>query len=179
MNILELRKVMDSNGAIFSFSGLISQELLVGIVNTVKQELEKVGTENKIINAIFIIAIEQMQNLMSYAKDRKIYDENKSISNGICVIGFDKDKEKFFVASSNKIHPEDIDVIKNKIDTVNKLSYEEQRKLQRELLRSGEATHDRGAGVGFIEMAKRGTEPLEYRFIKFKDEDFFELKVYI
>ncbi len=179
MNIIELRKVMDDNGAIFSFSGIISQDLLVSIVNTVKKELQKVGTENKIVNAIFIIAIEQMQNLMSYAKDRNEYEKNKYSSDGICVIGFDKDKQKYFVASSNRIVPEDSVIIKTKIDTINELSYEEQRKLLRELLRSGEAAHDRGAGIGFIEMAKRGTEPLEYKFVKFKDEDYFELKVYI
>jgi hypothetical protein len=179
MNIIELRKVMDNNGAIFSFSGVISQELLVSIVNSVKKELEKTGTENKIINAIFTIAIEQMQNLMSYAKDRNEYARNKFASGGICVIGFDNEKNKYFVASSNKVVPEDMEKIQTKIDTVNELSYDEQRKLIRKMLRSGETKHDRGAGIGFIEMARRGSEALEYKFVKFKDEDYFELKVYV
>ncbi|MEA3384716.1 MAG: SiaB family protein kinase [Campylobacterota bacterium] len=179
MDISLLRKVMDDNGIIFSFSGTISQELLMSIVETIKKELENVGTQNKIKDSIFIVAIEQMQNIMSYAKDKQEYENNKYSSSGIFVVGFDNVKAKFFVASSNKVKHEDKIKVQTKLDKINSLDTKEQRKFLRELLRSGDLTHSRGAGVGFVEMAKRSSEPLEYNFLEFNDDDYFELKVYI
>lgn len=179
MDILAIRKTMSEDGIIFSFGGLVSQNILVSIVQTIQEELSLLGVSNNTINAIFIIAIEQMQNIMSYSRDKHIIKDKKHSSAGICVIGFDKLKNKYFVASSNKIGIDNKEKVSSKIDRINSLTKVEQRKYLRDLLRTGQDSHERGAGVGFIEMAKRSSEPLEYKFITFEETDYFEIMVYI
>ncbi len=179
MNLLEIRKIMEQEGIIFSFTGLISQKMLVGIVETVKKELLELGAKNSVVNAIFSIAIEQMQNIMSYSSDKKIIDSSIYASQGICAIGLDKHNNKYFVASSNKINKNDKTKIKEKIDKVNSLNYNELRKYLRDLLKSGRDSHSRGAGVGFVEMAKRSSENIEYNFTHFEDNEYLEIKVFI
>lgn len=179
MNIEKIREIMQKNGIIFSFSGIVSQSILVGIVETVKNELKSHGTDDNIVNSIFLIVIEQMQNIMSYASDKKELSKNRFASAGITVIGYDNEKEKYFVASSNKIFESDKEKVSAKIDKLNSMDSKEQRKYLRELLRSGEQTHDRGAGVGFVEMAKRSSEPIMYKFTTLNDNEYFEIKVYV
>ena len=55
----------------------------------------------------------------------------------------------------------------------------EQRKYLRKKLRSAVDKHNRGAGVGFIEMAKRSSEKLEYKFEELDGKLFFHILVYI
>lgn len=179
MNIEKIREIMQKSGIIFSFSGIVSQSILVGIVETVKNELKSHGTDESVVNSIFLIVIEQMQNIMSYASDKKELSKNRFASAGITVIGYDEQLEKYFVASSNKILPTDKDKVTQKLEKINSLDSKEQRKYLREMLRSGKDTHDRGAGVGFIEMAKRSSEKLQYKFSSLHDHEYFEIKVYV
>ncbi len=179
MNILKIREIMTDEGIIFSFAGLVSQDILIGIVKTIKSELLSSGAKPNTVDAVFIIAIEQMQNIMSYASNKKIMENKKYSSSGICVIGFDKSKDKYFVASSNQINEKDKEKVLTKIQKINRLTKQEQRKYLRELLRSGSDSHERGAGVGFIEMAKRSTEPLHCDFKSLDNIEYVEIKVYI
>lgn len=43
------------------------------------------------------------------------------------------------------------------------------RKLAREKMRSRESNHSKGAGLGFIRMAKKCCEPIDVQFDAFKD----------
>lgn len=178
MDTTKIREIMLNKGIIFSFGGLISQDVIVSIVNNIKSELKIHGAVDSVINSIFLVVIEQMQNVMSYSKDKKIKD-SKYTSQGITVIGFDELKQKYFVASSNKIKDEDKIRISDKIEKINSLDDKQLRKYSRELLRSGDESHDRGAGVGLVEMAKNSSEKLLYKFSVLNETNYFEIKVYI
>ena len=170
----------DNDDILFDLKGDITQETIVNFVETVKEKLEFEQIQKKVINAILVITIEQLQNILHYSKNSNYKLKNvSSVNNIYCIIGYDNNKKKYFVKSSNQISSDNKVKIKDKIDTINKLDKIEQKKLLRNLLRSGEATHKKGAGIGLIEMAKRSKEPLIYDFIKFEDEYYLELKVYI
>jgi hypothetical protein len=54
------------------------------------------------------------------------------------------------------------------------------REYYKELRRSGKETHSRGAGLGFLEMAKKSSLPIQYNISKLdQNRSFFEIKVYI
>jgi len=179
MNISRIRTVMEEEGIIFSFSGMISQLLTEFMIETAAKQFLADGHDKKTTKAMFLIAIEQLQNVMSYSKAKLIKEGNRYTSPGILVVGFDEKKQKYYVNSSNEIKEEDIENISTKIDFINTLDTKEQRKLLREKLKSAEDTHDRGAGVGFIEIAKRSSEKLEYDFERINDKIYFHILAYI
>ncbi|NOQ31436.1 MAG: hypothetical protein GQ570_09960 [Helicobacteraceae bacterium] len=179
MDISRVRTVMEEEGIVFSFSGMISQSLTSFMVETAKSQLEEQGHDAKITRNMFLIAIEQLQNIMSYAKDKHIESGCKYTSPGVLVIGYDDEKEKFYVSSSNEIVHSDQAKVSSKIDHINSLDKDSQRKFLREKLRSAEDSHERGAGVGFIEMAKRSSEKLKYDFETISGKIYFHIKTYI
>ena len=179
MNISKIRNVMAEEGIVFSFSGMISQSLTSFMVETAKVQLEEQGEDGKLIRNMFLIAIEQLQNIMSYSKDKDTTNGSKYVSPGVMVIGIDKLKNKYYVNSSNQIIESDREKVSAKIDHINSLEKNKLRKYLREKLRSADDKHDRGAGVGFIEMAKRSSEKLEYDFEKIEGKLYFHIKAYI
>jgi len=170
---------MAEEGIVFSFSGMISQSLTSFMVETAKIQLQERGEDGKLIRNMFLIAIEQLQNIMSYSKDKDIGDGTKYTSPGVMVIGIDKEKNKYYVNSSNQIIESDRVKVSQKIHYINSLQRDELRKYLRDKLRSAEDKHERGAGVGFIEMAKRSSEKLEYDFEEVDNKLYFHIKTYI
>ncbi len=179
MNISKIRKVMSEEGVVFSFSGMISQSLTSFMLETAKTQLEDNGEDSKMIRCMFLIAIEQLQNVMSYSKEKDIHSGNRYVSPGILVIGFCEKLQKYYVTSSNEIFEEDKEKLSKKLSYINTLEKDELRKFAREKLRSAEDKHDRGAGVGFIEMAKRSSENLEYNFEKIDSKEYFHILAYV
>ena len=179
MNISKIRKVMAEEGIVFSFSGMISQSLTSFMVETATSQLDEKGEDSKMTRNMFLVAVEQLQNIMSYSKEKDTGNGSVYTSPGVMVIGYDEDKKKYYVNSSNEIVEDDKIKVSKKIDTINLLEKDELRKFLREKLRSAEDTHDRGAGVGFIEMAKRSSEKLEYDFETIENKLYFHIKTYI
>lgn len=179
MNISKIRTVMKEEGIVFSFSGMISQSLTSFMVETAKKQLEERGEDSKTTRNMFLIAIEQLQNIMSYSKDKDTSNGSKYISPGVMVIGIDSQKDKYYILSSNEVIESDKEKISKKIDKINLMNKEELRKLLREKLRSAEDKHERGAGVGFIEMAKRSSEALEYKFETIENKIYFHIIAYV
>jgi len=170
---------MEEEGILFSFSGLISQSLTSFTIKSVQEQLEEFNIDHKIIKTMFLITIEQLQNVMSYSKNRLINDGNKFISPGIFVIGFDQKNKKYYVSSSNEIEEDDKEKISKKIDLINSMENKQLRDYLREQLRTAENKHERGAGVGFVEMAKRSSEKLEYHFENIDGKTYFHIITYI
>ena len=179
MDISKIRTIMEEEGVVFSFSGMISQSLTSFMLETAKTQLEDTGEDSKMIRSMFLIAIEQLQNIMSYSKEKDIHAGNRYVSPGILVIGFSDKKKKYYVNSSNEIFENDKEVLISKLDHINSLEKDKLRKYLREKLRTAEDKHDRGAGVGFIEMAKRSSEKLEYNFHEINGKHYFHILTYI
>ncbi len=179
MNISKIRKIMSEEGIVFSFSGMISQSLTSFMLETAKTQLEDTGENSKMTRTMFLIAIEQLQNIMSYSQEKNIRSGNKYISPGVLVIGFSEDMQKYYVTSSNEIYTQDKAILSKKLDHINTLEKDELRKYLREKLRSAEDKHDRGAGVGFIEIAKRSSEKIVYDFEEIDSKLYFHILAYI
>ena len=179
MNISKIRKVMEEEGIVFSFSGMISQSLTSIMVETAKSQLEDKGEDSKMTRNMFLIAVEQLQNIMSYSNEKSIQTGNRYSSPGVLMIGHHKEKDKYYINSSNEIVEADKAIISEKIDYINSLEKGDLRQLLRDKLRSAEDSHNRGAGVGMIEMAKRSSEKLEYDFEEIDGKLYFHILAFV
>ena len=178
--MFDLHNLLTQEGVIFSFSGMITQEIVCTIAETVEKELQDNGEKQKIVNDVFAILTEQMQNVMSYAKDRIEKRDNVFESAGLVLVGYSQAKQKYFVATANGMLSADKKPLVEKLEKINSLDEAGLRSFYKELRRSGQDKHGRGAGLGFLEMAKRASEPLEYSFHPIDEAHaLFEIKVYI
>ena len=180
MNVYQIKKMLNDNGVILSFSGTISQSIVVSVAETLEAELTESKVDSKIIQKAFSIITEQMQNIMSYSKDNIQRDGNIFKSIGLTLVGFDNIKAKYYIASSNNMYIQDQERLETKLKKIQSLDAEELKKYYKESRKSSKNKHDRGAGLGFIIMAKNSSEVLEYTLYELdKVQAHFEIKVYL
>ncbi|MGB5964139.1 MAG: SiaB family protein kinase [Sulfurimonadaceae bacterium] len=179
MKMFQFKEMLEKEGIILSFSGTISQPILSSIGETIESEFDSINIDANTVLKVFAVFTEQMQNIMSYSKERREHRDNRHASPGICVVGLDK-RGKYYVNSANIMDVKDEQKVCEKIDYINSLDESGLKTYYKELRRSGKGVHNRGAGLGFLEMAKKSSESLEYHITKIDSErSFFEIKVYI
>ncbi|MBF0289898.1 MAG: hypothetical protein HQM14_18950 [SAR324 cluster bacterium] len=178
--LLQLKTQLENDGVVLSFSGLFSHTILQSIAETIENKLEGEGIDKKTIKNLFTIFVEMAQNLISYSSDRKENESQILESIGIILIGFDQEKEKYFVKSGNNVKQEHTSNMIDRIRKVQSMNKDELKEYYRELRRSGKDAHERGAGLGFVEIQKKATEPIQYQFLEVDSTiSFFEFIAYI
>ena len=176
VDMLDDINTVDPDNIIFYIDGKVSQELLVGTVETLEQKFEDRGVGDNILMKLLYVTTEVMQNIINHSS----LTIGKGVSQGICMIALDKTKDKYFVLSKNHIKNENVSILENKLNKIVSLDKEGLKQYHKELRRSGEAQHARGAGLGLIDCARKSSENIEYKFRNInQDDSMFEIKIYI
>ncbi len=177
---LELKHNFDSNGILLAFSGAISQPVLSGFAKGMEIKLANLGVETRVVRTIFEVLIEMMQNVLNYSYDSRDIGQNMFESSGIVVVGLNQEINKYFIMSGNRIAKGKKTNLTAKINNLNTLDAEALKDLYRERRRGRQDVHSRGAGLGLIDLARKSSEKLEYKFVELDHESmFFSLKVII
>jgi hypothetical protein len=121
-----------------------------------------------------------MQNILNYSAEKL---ENKEVTEdelriGAVVIGHDENG--YFILCGNKVYNSDIAGIKDKIDEIRDRNKDELKALYKERRRMEPVPGSKGAGLGFIEMARKSSEPINYSFTPIdNDFSFFTIRVVV
>lgn len=172
MEINELERILEHDGIVFlTYGGFLSQSLIVGMTEALEKESDANDLNMTVSNNLLTIFIELSQNMMNYSKLKSSVDE-KLDPKGLVIVGFDKAHDEYYIFSRNIVSKEDKALIAPKIDQVKAMNKEELKKLYRELRKSGRGKHEKGAGIGFVEIARR-CDRLEYSFVPIDDETYY------
>ncbi|MFP4393472.1 MAG: SiaB family protein kinase [Desulfohalobiaceae bacterium] len=170
---------LQEKGIIFSFSGPISQSLLEGIGQTLKQKMSLEETSTNIIQKVFSIFVELMQNIINYSAQRVPTEEaEQEISYGVLLVG--KEGEHFYIISGNYIEQEQEAALKDKLSSIQSMDKAELKQFYKQQRRSQVEDASKGAGLGFIEMARKASQPIEFEIADMEDGySFFVVKAVI
>ncbi|OHD85494.1 MAG: hypothetical protein A2Y52_04740, partial [Sulfuricurvum sp. RIFCSPLOWO2_02_43_6] len=163
---------------IFCYNGYLSQEIIVAVSSMIKGKLSSDETKMGISQKVLYMFVEQAQNITRYSPDQIQNPDQASMSYGSVAIGTEDDK--FYIMCSNRIEKTKVAALKEKLDVISSMSPDELKALYKEKMRSEAEEGSKGASVGFIEMARKSSEPIEFDFLE-DDEtyDTFTLKVVI
>ncbi|MBF0289893.1 MAG: hypothetical protein HQM14_18925 [SAR324 cluster bacterium] len=169
-------------GIFMCFNGPLSQNLMVEIGETVKQKMELAEAGTSRISKVFAIMVEQAQNILHYSEE-KIPDRDGAgaeyeLRFGIISIGYADDH--YFVTCGNRILNSRVDTFREKLTQLQQMDKTELKKAYKEQLKKGPEEGSKGAGLGFIEMARKSSKPIEFNFQTIDEEfSFFSIKILI
>ena len=84
------------------------------------------------------------------------------------------------VCAGNLIELADIDRLNARLSRIRDMSKDELKALYKEQLRAEPEVGSKGAGLGFMEIARRASKPIEFDFTELDDNRaFFALKATI
>ena len=123
---------------------------------------------------IFSVFVEMVQNIRFYSTPE--YNEtNGPEKSGIIVVG--RDKENFFIHSGNQINRASSARIEGLLTCLQKMDRNELKIFYKEKRRQDPDAKSKGAGLGFIEIARKATD-FSYSIHPVNEESaFFSLKV--
>lgn len=183
-NLHAFYKELQGAGILFCYSGPTTQSLIEDIGELLKQRMAVESAGLATTRNLFSIFIEQMQNILQYSAEvtpeRVDGEPFEEVRYGVVVIGREDSEEKrFFVMCGNYVETEKGRVLVDKIEGMRNLNREELKALYKAQRRRDPSTDDsKGAGLGFLEMARKATRSPDCRITEVDDRlSFFSLKV--
>ena len=169
ISLNQLETILEEDNIIFlTYGGTFTQSLIAGMTGVLEKEVEEAELSMKTSNNIFVVFIELAQNVMNYSKRAK--NQENLDSKGIIFVG--KKDENYFVCSQNIISKKDKEKIEPILSSVQNATPEEIKRLYKETRRSGKESHEKGGGLGFLEIAKK-VKSIEFDFKSLEDDKYY------
>lgn len=184
MNIEEFRKVKqlaEEHRIILLYCGVLTEDMLLSLGDSLKAKLAREETSVRLIRKVFSVFVEQVQNVIHYAADSLGGDfalGEAAVRSGTVAIGVEG--ERYYVVCENRVANGIVPSIREQLARLRNMDKGELRQLFREKVREEPAPSSKGAGLGFIEIARRSSEPIEYSFVPADgDQSLFTLKAFV
>ncbi len=167
--IFDLHKTMLDNSLILVYEGEFTQEITKSVLAMAERNMDSSGEESTTKRKVFNVMVECLQNIVKHAADVK---HNHS---AIFMVG--KHDNEYIIVSGNPIQKGGIDDLKERLDHINSLDKDGLKNLYKDIIKNTEISDKGGAGLGFVDMARKSGNKLEYDFIEMdSDSSFFCLK---
>ena len=179
--MLDFRKSLHNEGVVFCYSGYMTEDVLMSVGSVIKQKLAADSVDKKVVRGVFSVFVEQVQNVIRYSIEDDTggqQDEDIELRYGLLMVGLKEGQ--YFVSCGNLVNKESVSSLREGLDHIQQLDKEGLKLLYKEILRGNVPEGSKGAGVGFIDIAKRATNGIEFDFTDFDDQfAYFSLKAYI
>jgi len=179
-NFHEFKISLLQQGSFFCFDGPMSQELMVGIGDALRSKMQLEKVDNSTITKVFAMYIEQTQNIIHYSAEKIPANKRQTeFSNGIVKVGYNN--KQHYVICGNLINNESADFICKQLTKLQKMNKDELKSYYKEQRRKNKNNYaSKGAGLGFIELARKSVNPIEFEVKKVDDNfSFFSLKTVV
>lgn len=172
---------MERNNIILSFKGAITSELLSSVLQIMESKMEDLEESLKTRRKVFNVLVECLQNLYHHIDDFEIEGTPEDIAKMKSAVFMIARNEGYYnVVTGNFLLTENVDKLTERIETINSFDRNELKEYYKSVLNNGEMSAKGGGGLGFIDIAKKSGEKLEYDFTKVDDTySFFTLIVKI
>ncbi len=119
-------------------------------------------------NKLSFLMIESFQNILRYGLSGRAEDVT---SGEIFVVR--KYHGSYYITTGNYVENNRIEMMRERLDTVNTLSHDELKKLFIATLQNKKLSKEGGAGLGFMEMVRKTKEKLEFDFVEIDSQRSF------
>jgi len=150
---------------IFYYVGYFSQHIVAAMADAVKLQLEVAGVAAPTRRKLFSSFVEMAQNIIHYSADSLT---PPSLNNGelrhgsVCIRR--EDDGSFLLLCANPIEPVMAEELRVKLGALRNMTLEEIKQAYRQTLREETPEGSKGAGMGFLTVARDARLPLEFDF---------------
>lgn len=160
----EFHSYVERRDVIFYYVGYFSQTIIAAMADAVKLRAEHTGAVGQTRRKLFSSFIEMAQNIVHYSADafEKEGQDAAGMRHGAVFITHTDDR--YFLHCANPIHADVADKLREKLERLRSLTIDEIKSEYKEMLRSEAPPDSKGAGLGFLTMARDASAPLDFEF---------------
>lgn len=171
----DMYQMMKDSGITLMYEGEISQNITKAFTSMAESDMQKDEEEESIQQRVYHVMVECLQNIGKHG-DKITNEEGDEFGNGMFLV--QKEKKKYSITTGNAVEKTKAIDLKEYLDKINSLDEIGLKKLYKEILSTGRLSEKAGAGLGFVDIAKKTKQKFDYHFLPIdKDIVFFILKI--
>ncbi len=143
------------------YEGEVTHQITKAFTALTEENMAKDAESNGLQMKVFHIIVESLQNISKHAQNLK---GTKDDLKGIGTFLIAKSVTDYFIIAGNLVHTDDIKAMKELLDKINKLDKSGLKQLHKEQMQEGKLSSRGGAGLGFIDIARKSGKQLAYEF---------------
>jgi hypothetical protein len=172
--IFDLHHTMMSQKLILVYQGDFTQETTKSILAMTERNIDSSGEDSAIKRKVFNVMVESLQNIVKHS-DELI---DGVIRNHAAIFLVGREEDRYTIMSGNPILKTHVQKLKENLERINGLDKEGLKDLYKQIIKQTALSEKGGAGLGFVDMARKSGEKLGFDFPEMsKDYCFFCLKV--
>ncbi|MGK7394720.1 MAG: SiaB family protein kinase [Candidatus Cyclobacteriaceae bacterium M3_2C_046] len=173
--IYDLHQTMLARNLILVYEGEFTQEITKSVLAMAERNMDSMGEESSIKRKVFNIMVECLQNIVKHCEDNEA-----GIKRHTAIFMIGKHEDEYIITSGNPVKDETVPVLKEKLEKINSLDKEGLKSLYKEIIKGTDISEKGGAGLGFVDMARKSGKKLEFDFESLDNGlSFFSLKTTI
>lgn len=150
---------------IFYYVGYFSQHIVAAMADAVKLQLEVAGVAPATRRKLFSSFVEMAQNIIHYSADSLTpasQNDGELRHGSVCIRR--EDDGSFLLLCANPIEPLIAEDLRVKLGALRNMTLDEIKQAYRQTLREETPEGSKGAGMGFLTLARDARQPLEFDF---------------
>ena len=157
LNIFNMFKLMLDNRLIIIYQGMFDQDIIKSMVTMAEKKLIQDNVDEGLRKKLFNIMVEGLQNICKHQFKTESLDYNPFLMVG-------EGDGCYNMSTGNLIANDKIAIVENKLNEINQLNKEELKEYYKQARLKSVISDVGGAGLGFIDMARKSGNKLDYKF---------------
>lgn len=161
--VFEMYEKMKSHRVNLAYEGEITHQITKAFTSLTESNMAKEEDYNSVQRKVFHVMVECLQNISKHAENWNSGDNSSKEGRGIFLVS--KDKDEYNVTTGNIIRNDKVEDLRSMLDNINNLDKDGLKKLYKQQIREGRLSEKDGAGLGFIDIARKTGEKLTFSFL--------------
>ena len=176
--IYDLHRTMMAQKLILVYEGDFTQETTKSILSMAERNLDSSGEDSGIKRKVFNVMVEALQNIVKHNSEQG--QKAGSLISQSAIFMISKDDTRYCVMTGNPIPKSGVARLTENLHLLNSKNKEGLKEMYKAIIKNTQISDKGGAGLGFVDMARKSGEKLEFVFPEVDpDHNFFCLKVNI
>lgn len=158
------RQFVNEQGVLFYYNGYLSQPIVTAMSEALRGKLEAEDGSSKATRKVFSTFVEMMQNIIHYTDAAPATDSRTPPAPcGNVTVG--RKNDRYYIVSGNTVATSHVGRLQAKLEAIRAMPHDEIKAEYKRKLRTDEQDENsKGAGLGFLTVARDASEPIEYLF---------------
>ncbi len=170
--VYDFYRSMKAHEITLVYEGEITHQITKAFTSLTESNMAKEEESNTVQKKVFHVMVECLQNISKHA-DTFGSDDYLFAGRGIFMVS--KGKQDYHVTTGNVIENRKIEELTEMLEEINSLDKDGLKDLYKKQMREGRLSEKGGAGLGFIDIARKTGNKLEYHFLPIDETSSFFL----
>ena len=170
--VYDFYRSMKAHEITLVYEGEITHQITKAFTSLTESNMAKQSEANSVQKKVFHVMVECLQNISKHA-DSFGSDDFLFAGRGIFMVS--KGKDDYHVTTGNVIENDKIIELTKMLEHINQLDKGGLKELYKNQMKEGRLSEKGGAGLGFIDIARKTGKTLDFHFLPIDEESSFFL----